>query len=427
MIIRDDYAGCGGWSEALKALGHRDVGIEWMPEACATRAAAGHLTIRADLSTYENWTPLQGYIASPPCQTFSNAGNGDGIEVMGDLLDAVTAGEWDAPFDSRTRHVLLTARNCDRLDTEWIALEQVPSVLPVWERIAHRLRARGYSVWTGVLCAADFGVPQTRRRAVLMASRVKSVHPPAPTHAENPVDGLFGTLLPWVSMADALGWPESAELIHPRGAAMTERHGPREPMKATAPAGTVTSKARCWELVGGAAANATRRPMDQPAPTLLGNIGKNNGWVWEEVRLRSNQADRDRPADEDGVKRVRRADGTDHYYRYDPAKPCATLTSQSMHWAWETPSTTIGGSPSINPRCHHEHGEQGRGARTTAEIRAGEAEPMSRPVRLSIQEALILQSFRPDLPLQGSRTKQFLQVGNANPPLLAQRILEVLL
>ncbi len=381
MIIRDDYAGCGGWSEALKALGHRDVGIEWMPEACATRAAAGHLTIRADLSTYENWTPLQGYIASPPCQTFSNAGNGDGIEVMGDLLDAVTAGEWDAPFDSRTRHVLLTARNCDRLDTEWIALEQVPSVLPVWERIAHRLRARGYSVWTGVLCAADFGVPQTRRRAVLMASRVKSVHPPAPTHAENPVDGLFGTLLPWVSMADALGWPESAELIHPRGAAMTERHGPREPMKATAPAGTVTSKARCWELVGGAAANATRRPMDQPAPTLLGNIGKNNGWVWE----------------------------------------------PSEHWALSSPATTIGGSPSISPRCHHEHGEQGRGARTTDQIRSGEAEPMSRPVRLSIQEALILQSFRPDLPLQGSRTKQFLQVGNANPPLLAQRILEVLL
>lgn len=60
---------------------------------------------------------------------------------------------------------------------------------------------------------ADDGVPQTRERAILMASRVGVVHPPVATH-QRYVSGeparheitLEGELLPWVSMADALGW-----------------------------------------------------------------------------------------------------------------------------------------------------------------------------------------------------------------------------
>lgn len=56
--------------------------------------------------------------------------------------------------------------------------------------------------------------------------------------------------------------------------------------------------------------------------------------------------------------------------------------------------------------------------------RAG-GEPQFGPdsVRLTIQEALVLQSFPAGHPVQGSMTAQFRQVGNAVPPLLAAHVI----
>src|SRR5699024_4488373 len=77
------------------------------------------------------------------------------------------------------------------------------------------LREIGYKAWTGVLSAECYGVPQTRRRAILIARRDGlPVGPPAPTHQpyrhgsgpQTVPDRLGALLPPPVSMSDALGW-----------------------------------------------------------------------------------------------------------------------------------------------------------------------------------------------------------------------------
>lgn len=216
-MILDDFAGPGGWDQGLAMIGRHDtIGIEWDQKACETAKAAGHLRVRADVAQYpsEPFTGLDAYIASPPCQAWSMAGKRKGeldranchrlADRMADGDDSLDWTEWE---DIRSPLVCQPIRRIRDLRPPVVALEEVPQVRGLWEHFARILRGWGYSVWTGDLCAADYGVPQTRTRRILMASRLGIVHPPAPTHAQDPTHDLFGdSTLPWVSMAEALGW-----------------------------------------------------------------------------------------------------------------------------------------------------------------------------------------------------------------------------
>lgn len=76
MTVVDLFAGMGGWDIAARQLGVDPLGVEWMSEACATRQAAGLRTHQADIATLDpaDFAPVDGLIASPPCQDFSVAG-----------------------------------------------------------------------------------------------------------------------------------------------------------------------------------------------------------------------------------------------------------------------------------------------------------------------------------------------------------------
>lgn len=221
-LVVDLFAGPGGWDEGVLPLGLRPVGFEWDKAACLTGVAAGHTRVQADVArvaTAPMVGKVRGVIASPPCQAWSMAGNRKGEldrQHCHDLAERMAAGDdstdWCEWEDPRSSLVCQPIRFVRDIRPEWVALEQVPPVIGLWEHFALIFRRWGYSVWTGVLNAADYGVPQTRQRAILTASLTRTMSGPEPTHAQGgaPTD-LFGTeLLPWVSMAEALGWGATA-------------------------------------------------------------------------------------------------------------------------------------------------------------------------------------------------------------------------
>lgn len=145
--------------------------------------------------------------------------------------------------DERSLLVVEPLRWIIALEPRYVALEQVPAVLSLWKLYGRMLEERGYWAWAGLLSSERYGVPQTRERAFLMASRHGPVHPPRPTHQEY-VPGqpaaeqhtLEGTLLPWVSMADALGW--NAEVPAPTVTAGGSASGGPEPFAGGGVAGS---------------------------------------------------------------------------------------------------------------------------------------------------------------------------------------------
>lgn len=346
MTVLDLFAGPGGWSHALSVLGTRDIGLEWDAWACKTRSAAGQLTIQTDVAMYPVWPFLgktRGCIASPPCQAWSMAGKRLGLVDQPLVHQAVA----DLASGRDTRPKLLIACQDERsllaaepmrylhaLNTvgepDWVAMEEVPDVLPLWRQYAAVLRRWGFSVWTGILNAADYGVPQTRKRAILLASRVRTAEPPEPTHAQvAEPESLFGPgRTRWVSMAEALGWgatdrpvptvcagggpgggPEpfpsgsrktlsdardrgtwtprpDAVVLQPRreGAGRAARHGTGENSAASAPALAFTDQAHrwSWSLRSNNQANATVRSIEEPAGTLFfGHRANECTWVAE--------------------------------------------------------------------------------------------------------------------------------------------------
>ena len=405
--IIDLFAGPGGWDEGLRMIGRTDVlGIEWDESACLTAEDAGHKRLRADVTALNprDYIGAEGLIASPPCQAWSLAGKRGGEEdraACHELADRMAAGDdstdWRDWTDDRSPLVCQPVRWARELRPEWIALEEVPAVLGLWEHMARIFRSWGYSVWVGTLLAADYGVPQTRTRAILMASRVRTVTPPQPTHAEHPEGSdLFGGghRLPWVSMAEALGWSEGDSIHQRRGAGMEARHGTRPDTPATEPAPPVrTGVDRRWHRFVSAGVTGEGRPKDvqtQPADTIT---GKGTAYFM------------DRPAPT--VVTTRRSkDGLVIGRQLPPGEG-----ENVGGWGWTRPSTTVAADPRIADPGYRKGNER-----------------QFRPdgIRVTIQEAGVLQSFPATYPWQGTKTKQYEQVGNAVPPLMAAHVLAAL-
>ncbi|MFE0974334.1 DNA cytosine methyltransferase [Streptomyces rochei] len=260
-MIVDLFAGPGGLDHGAALAGVPSIGIEWDANAVATRQAAGLPTVHGDVRRYgpADFPAATVLAGGSPCQTFTVAGGGAGRAALADVLHAVrrmgTRKSVDPVVlgDERTGLVLeplrwaLQAADSGR-PFEAIVLEQVPQALPVWAAYAEVLAADGYSVATGVLRTEQFGLPQTRRRAVLVARLDGPVTLPEPSRrpyrrgvAQEAGDA---RLKPWMSMREAL--PDRGEFT------VISNYG-----------------------TGGNPKNRGRRHSSEPAFTVTGKIDRN--------------------------------------------------------------------------------------------------------------------------------------------------------
>jgi DNA (cytosine-5)-methyltransferase 1 len=165
----DVFAGAGGLSCGLEMAGMRCLlGVDINQHAMDTFAAnhkhadvfSGNIYDLDDktLKKLVKNQPIHAVVGGPPCQGFSTVGTGD-------------------PKDQRNSLFLQFVRIVRITKPYFIILENVTGLLakknePILKNIFKRFAALGYSLDARVLSAQEFGVPEKRRRTIIMGTRL---------------------------------------------------------------------------------------------------------------------------------------------------------------------------------------------------------------------------------------------------------------
>jgi DNA (cytosine-5)-methyltransferase 1 len=167
------FAGFGGVDIALRDFGFQVTGIEIDSAIAEVNRVNGGHCLTADLldidpADYVGWNLFH---FSPPCPNFSVA-KSDGAETEDDLALARKI----CQFIRVGRPEYFTLENV------WLYRKSLS-----WLLIWYTLLEEGYGVDAWNLNAADYGVPQSRRRMIVIARRDgRKPAKPFPTHSKNP-------------------------------------------------------------------------------------------------------------------------------------------------------------------------------------------------------------------------------------------------
>lgn len=170
-IAVDLFSGAGGLSEGLKQAGYRVAGAVELDDAACQIYRLNHPRVRlwnTDIRKLSAKSVMKALrlprgrldllAACPPCQGFSAMRTRNGANRNRD-------GRNDLIFD--------VLRFAKKLRPKALMLENVPGLAQNarFRLFRKRLIAMGYEVSWRVLNAVDFGVPQRRKRLVLLAAR----------------------------------------------------------------------------------------------------------------------------------------------------------------------------------------------------------------------------------------------------------------
>lgn len=200
LTIIDLFSGCGGMSSGFKKAGYFSLSaVEIDPEISNTfkKNHPDTKVFNKDIKEIISTELLAGHkkvdliVGGPPCQGFSMAGKR--IRNNGEFLD-----------DPRNYLFKEFYRVVNDLRPPVFIMENVPGILSmndglVKETILNLYKEIGYSTSVKVLLAADYGVPQLRKRAFFIGTRLNI----DPTNFfPEPTNGITGQA--YVSIEDAI-------------------------------------------------------------------------------------------------------------------------------------------------------------------------------------------------------------------------------
>ncbi len=212
LRVVDFFCGCGGTSAGLRNAGMEIIlGIDSNHSVRETfeynfpNSAFFCEDIRnvnvddiSEIIERNNALPLV-FSCCAPCQPFSSQRTEKAVE------------------DQRVNLISEFARFVERYNPDYIFVENVPGIrrpingLEPFLELTTRLTELGYSHRVDVVLAKSYGVPQRRRRLVLLATRHGEIAFPNPTHGNS--EGLlaYSTVADWIRQFPAI----SAGETHP--------------------------------------------------------------------------------------------------------------------------------------------------------------------------------------------------------------------
>jgi DNA (cytosine-5)-methyltransferase 1 len=200
----DLFAGCGGMTRGfIDTRRFQPIfAVESDPDAAETyRLNFGNHVAEVPIQDVAVFPSADVVIGGPPCQGFS--------PLNRDAVGFERRGLWRE-----------YVRALEQADPDVFVMENVPELLASPEYASFKIHAEedlGYLVEEDVLNAADFGVPQRRRRAIAIGTRHGAVPWPVQTHAD-PASEL--QLQPWATFREAVQGlsrtPDGADWHRPR-------------------------------------------------------------------------------------------------------------------------------------------------------------------------------------------------------------------
>lgn len=196
----DLFAGAGGLSIGFEEAGFKMVAAtDWDHWSCETLRANNKEAViyegdivKMDPLTLSQQIGLKSVdviIGGPPCQGFSQLGKRQKDDPRNQL------------WKEYMRFVAF-------FNPKVFLIENVPQLLTSdqYEQIKNTAKTLGYEIKEKVLAAVDYGVPQKRKRAIIIGSKIGTPNHPQPTHtAPNKSNLLIGNLEPWATVKDAIG------------------------------------------------------------------------------------------------------------------------------------------------------------------------------------------------------------------------------